>query len=296
MKLFAAIKSYIRRRFYIVGIGQRSDSRYNTITKASKNIKWLKYENYKKDWIADPFVYKVEDDVMTIFAEQMDSSTEKGKLVKIDISLPKMEILTINTMLELDTHLSFPIFLKYDDQTYVYPENYQSGALKIYKYNDKSGLLENPEVLINEPLLDAQIFEKDDYFYVMGVKYDSGTMDDTRHLYVWRSPSLFGQYTLLQVIHSEDNSERGAGKIFKYNDEYYRPVQDCNGDYGRKVIFKKLTFKDDKITETTVGSYLPSYKYPEGLHTFNEYNNFEIIDGFAYNIGNLVTYINRIRR
>ena len=127
MKLFAAIKSYIRRRFYIVGIGQRSDSRYNTITKASKNIKWLKYENYKKDWIADPFVYKVEDDVMTIFAEQMDSSTEKGKLVKIDISLPKMEILTINTMLELDTHLSFPIFLKYDDQTYVYPENYQSG-------------------------------------------------------------------------------------------------------------------------------------------------------------------------
>lgn len=296
MELFSIIKRYLTQRFYVVGIGRINHSRFNSTSRAGMHIKWLRYANFKQDWIADPFIFEVKEDRMTVFAEQMESATGKGKLVKIDLSLPKMRILRMDTILELDTHLSFPNFIKVSGNTYVYPENYQSGRFKIYEYNYETGRLENPIVLINEPLLDAQILEVGGVFYILSVKYSTGKLEDTRHLYIWKSTSLMGPYSLFQEIISEDNTERGAGQIISHNGEYYRPVQDCNGDYGRKVIFKKLSLENGKFKETAVGQYWPSAEYPEGLHTYNLSSEYEIVDGLAYSCGNILTYINRIRR
>lgn len=290
------LRSYLGRRFYIVGIRAKGSSRTESSSVAGSDIVWIKYPHYRKDWMADPFIYEENEKEITIFAEQMDSSIDKGKLVRLTVSLTDKNVTSKNDMLELDTHLSFPIFIKYQDGTYVYPENYQSGTLKIYKYNKATEKLEEPRVLINEPLLDTQIIEINGVFYAMGIKFETGSQEDTRRLYIWKAPTLFGPYKMFQEIVSEDNTERGAGRIVEIDGSYYRPVQDCNGDYGRKVIFKKLIFSNGKFSEISTGEYLPSKQYPEGLHTYNSLGKYEIIDGIAYNCGRIITYINRLRR
>ena len=46
--------------------------------------------------------------------------------MKVDVN--SFEVIEKHVMLELDTHLSFPIYIRDKGKYYVYPENYQSSG------------------------------------------------------------------------------------------------------------------------------------------------------------------------
>ena len=73
-----------------------------------------------------------------------------------------------------------------------------------------------------------------------------------------------------------------------------RPVQKCEGDYGRNVIFKEIIINDGIFQEEVIGNIFPTSSFPEGLHTFNTLNNTYVIDGMGYNVGNWMTYIKKL--
>ena len=175
-------------------------------------------------------------------------------------------------MLSLDTHLSFPIYLEENGMIYVYPENCQSGTLKIYEYDEKAKNLYNPQVIIADPLLDTQIVKIDGDFYAFGVKYQTGLQQDTKELYIYRAEELMGKYRCIQKIENLRCEERGAGAIFVEDNQLIRPAQCCEGGYGREVILYELNRDDDGFNEIEIGRVIPDKSAKTGgiLHTFNK--------------------------
>lgn len=283
---------------YCIGFLNCSELNLPTVERYGR-IKWV--ENPKGSWYADPFIYKNADCFMDVFVEEMNTSKHPagGVITKLRIDKNSYKVLDKKILLSLPTHLSFPIFINENGKTYVYPENYQSGSVIIYEYNEQRELLTNPRTIIDEPLLDTQIVKIGNEYYAFGVKYVTGLQEDTKILYIYKSHSLTGHYDLFQTITNTRCEERGAGIIFKdANGRIIRPAQCCEGGYGKAVIFYELDFVDGVFTETEIGRLEPNPKAKNGqvLHTFNQWGECCVIDGLRVYYPHLGKIYKKIRQ
>ena len=279
------LRAKLTSKYYIIGILPQDDININSEAPPGRNVNWIKFPNYKINWLADPFIIEHDSDSLTLFAEQWIDRLQKGIIVKLVISKKNYNICSLSSILELNSHLSFPIIYRENNILYVYPENYQGGNLKIYRYDYSTNKLVEPKVLVNAPLVDAQILKIDTTYYIFATKY-TGNDDSYKRLYIYKSSSLFGPYSQFQIIENSSKTERSAGLIFKKHDVIVRPVQDCRYSYGSAVIFKELRFKDGQFEESEIGSLLPHATHCMGLHTYNCKDTIVSIDGISYRFGN----------
>ena len=280
------IKQLLLRRGYHLGFidGPIGDIVYSS--KSYNKVKWVDLNGHRTSWFADPFIFNIEGNHIEVLVEEFEYSKNKGRLSHLLIKKDGLKLVAITPILELDTHLSFPAYIKIDNRTYVYPENYVSGGIKIYEYDHPSKKLVNPKEILREELVDAQLFEQNGAYYLMGVRHqnDRFTYNYTKDLYIYKSNSLFGEYSFYQKISNKRKEERGAGQLFYVGDKLIRPAQNCDGGYGVEVVFYEFTQGDDGyFKEVEVGRMSPGHnKYPFVLHTFNSMGKYHIIDGMGF--------------
>lgn len=282
---------------YNIGFLQ-TDSILNLIEgdKYNEEVIWVNRGAYKKGWIADPFILSIDQDSIIVLVEEWVDELSKGRLSKLIIDKNSYIVKSVKPILESQTHLSFPNIWKENDKVYVYPENYQSGGLYIYEYDFMNDSLIDKRLLVAEPLLDAQLVRINDIYYLFGIKESNGKLQNN-YLYIYKSQSLFGPYTIHQEIFNKEKKERGAGSIIESNGHLYRPAQCCENGYGKSLIFYQLELDSkEHFSEIEVGRMLPNPKgrYSEKLHTFNSYDNYVVIDGNEYNCQMLVNFYRRI--
>ena len=298
MGILKSLRKYFSEQAYYIGfllpdkMNLSDEERFNS-------IHWLDLNGYKDGWFADPFILSVSDNNVELFVEEWEYSKEKGRICLLDIKRDgdNFVLENITPILELDTHLSFPIIIEHEDKILVYPENYESGKLNIYEYDKDERMLINPITIINSPLLDTQIIKKGSVYYALGVEFVSGEQKDTKVLQVYSSESLYGPFKHVKTYINELCEERGAGDIFEIGGTLYRPVQCCEGDYGKAVIIKELSLEQDgKISQKEINRIAPIYssKYGKGLHTFNFKNDLYVIDGRDYRYRTLARSMRKI--
>lgn len=300
MTILHSLRSFLAERAYFIGflndkqLELPAAERFNAIS-------WLTTGGYKHGWFADPFFLTVSESKVELLVEEWEYDNTKGRLCMLDIERrgEKYKLQKVTPILTLDTHLSFPIYIKDESgELYFYPENYQSGSLKLYHFNRETRQLEQPISIISEPLLDTQIVKIDKHYYAMGViKNESKTHDYTRHLHIYKAEQLTGPYKLVQVIDNPLREERGAGHIYKHDGKLYRPAQCCEGDYGKAVIIYELQMDDaGRFTEKEVNRFEPVHgaRYGQGLHTFNLMNGLCVIDGKDFRRGLISRWIDKL--
>lgn len=248
------------------------------------SVRWIDSRDFDKEgWFADPFFLSMDNDSIVLLAEEFYYAINRGRLVKMTIRRSDYRLLDVKPILTLDTHLSYPIVWKDGQKTYIYPENYQGGALRLWEFDEDK--LTNPQVLINERLLDSQMVKIEDTYYIMGVKYVEGKWEETRTLYIYQSNKLKGPYQLIQIIQNDKNEERGAGQISQTDDgKILRPAQCCEGFYGKETIIYEMTLEDGQFEEKEISRVIPDRKHRNGLllHTFNKMNGMAVIDGLRW--------------
>ncbi len=279
--LAGCIKPSPYKSRYYVGLLRKEDVRLSDIERYSK-IRWIKTESLEDSWVADPFIYKVKAESIQIFVEQFFQG--KGRLVLLDVSLSTMEILCAKVILQLDTHLSFPYIWREGETLFIMPENVENGNLRIWKFNESTSHLEDPQVLIDVPLEDAQLCKIGNQYFIMGVRYvHNDYFDCTRNLEIYKADSLFGRYQHIQTIHNPLRLERGAGTVWQEGDTFIRPAQNCEDGYGTSLLFYRMKFEADRFSETLEFEYRPDKEHPRSraFHTYNEKDGYVVIDGNA---------------
>ncbi len=124
------IGNYLRRYKWDIGIASKEEGH------SYDNEKWdFHIVKAPKDrWFADPFLLDVTDEEIIILAEEYEHKLAKGRLAKLIIDKKSYKLKSYKIILELPTHLSFPIYYRKDDKIYIYPENSESGKCTLYLY------------------------------------------------------------------------------------------------------------------------------------------------------------------
>lgn len=257
-------------------------------------VEWLKH-SYKDRFFADPFVYSWGDKEIIVFVEELEFDKPVGRLTELVVDAKTKKLLYKYTLLELDSHLSYPAIIRRDGEVLVCPENGTTGKLTLYKYDKESHLLQSVGVVIEEGLADATIRKVGDTYYMFATKVPNVQED----LYLYKSERFDGGYEEIGLVSQGREHSRPAGDLFEVKGDLYRPAQNCSKCYGGAVeIMKSSMTVEHKYEEEYSFSLNPaSFRYNLGLHTINFYEGGCVIDGYGYLypiIGRLLHFVRRV--
>lgn len=267
------------------------------------NFIWLKHK-YTDRWFADPFILSVDEKQIVVLVEEFRYDNPVGRIAKLIIGRHSYELLSMEVLLDLPTHLSFPFIYRKGDSVYIIPENSQSGASYIYKYDINSDTLGVIKAIVRTPLTDATICNYKNREYLVATKLPNPNGNEML-VFEWNDDELKAETDNYHVIRFSGDYARNAGAVFEYNGIIVRPAQDCNKVYGGGVVFHSFSpnEKDDSNFERFVSLYPQSFVYNQGIHTFNQLADLAVVDGRGFYkpfLGRIVYYLfslyNTVRR
>lgn len=251
-------------------------------------IHWLKIP--KDRWYADPFILEVGESEIEILVEEYIYKINKGRLARLVIDRSNYSILSSTVVLEQETHLSFPAIYRDNDGVFVYPENNEGGTLSAYQYSE--GKLLFRSILINEPLVDSVHKEIEGKHYIFATKMTGTEDENDRTLFIYQADNFWGPYVLFQKEFSDTSICRGAGDIIENNGKLIRPAQNCEGGYGKEVIFNAVVMRGDAFEFSEIKRIGPKGGFCcNGIHTYNQYKGIVVIDGLGYRRGLISKFI-----
>ena len=237
---------------------------------------------YHDRFFADPFILKVTDEDIVVFAEECLFENPKGCIVELIIDKSTKRLKQRYLLLETDSHLSYPAILFCEGKVYVYPENGRSGKLNAYIFDEDNHKLTKPESILDEAVADSTIVESEGRFYLVATKYP----ETLEKAFLFMADSFKGPYIQHNEIPVSTNRRfsRPAGNFFNLNGNIYRPAQDCENYYGAGLSIMKISsLKDQSLEEKyEFGVYPQSFRYNLGMHTINFQQGYCVIDGCGY--------------
>jgi hypothetical protein len=194
--------------------------------------------NSESLFLADPF-FIIENDSIYLFVENQ----EKNKAANIDLFIiTDSLILHKGTVFDPPYHTSYPQVFNYKGEFYMLPESKRSNNLILYKANNFPYEWSISDTLIkNVRLKDATLMINDDYNVIF-------TCNDDLELFMYCSNDLFSGWEECENYTKYFGNEvRPAGRIFKYNDKTFIPMQNLKLGYGTSVSLYEIIIKNNSI-------------------------------------------------
>lgn len=248
-----------------------------------RNKNWIFVENPEEGWAADPFLFKYNDRVF-LFAEIMSYRTGKGYIGCCEWNGEGFG--TWRKVIKEEWHLSYPNVFEWNGKIYMLPEQYQSGEIALYEclrfptewkrlsplkdggqYVDSTVLFQNGEAWLFTLRMNSK-------------KHSEGKLLRAKLF----SPEQLGTFEIIDALGGL--YKRPGGHFLLCNGKTYRVAQNCDGEYGRGLVFYLVNKCDDigyqeeeekRIYSGTVVDGMEGRKYI-GIHTYNRCGDMEVID------------------
>ncbi|WP_273534146.1 glucosamine inositolphosphorylceramide transferase family protein [Prevotella aurantiaca] len=293
MLLKTFIKKLTNERW---NIGFIQNSTNDIINGHDIEVKWI-IHNFKDSWFADPFILDVTDKEITLLVEEFYKPIGKGRIAKLIIDRITNVLIKRDIILELPTHLSFPLIIRKDNKVedfikdidteiesstepfvYLLPENGESGHLYIYKYFIKTNQIIRLHCILNEAVEDAVPIkiDKNSYLFCTPRENPNGNV---LHVYKWSCIEKL--FLFKKEIYLEENTARMSGSFFYYKDILIRPTQECNTQYGHAVTLQETDITNFSFIEVRK-IYSVHPKLNIGCHTFNSYKGIIVTDALGF--------------
>lgn len=243
---------------------------------------WTLVKNPKGGWAADPFLF-AHHGVIYLFAEIMSYRTGRGY-----IGYCRYEgggFGSWEPAIKEKWHLSYPNVFAWMGKIYMLPEQYQSGEIALYECVDfPSGWKRLAPLAKNGQYVDSTILFREDKAWLFTLCMNPEKHSEGEFL----RAELFSEKELgkFEVIDEAGGLyRRPGGQFLTRNDKVYRVAQNCEGGYGRGLVFYSVERCDGggyRETECrradvkVIGSVKGNGYW--GIHTYNECNGLEVID------------------
>lgn len=271
MKLRKAFLSLLEE---IWTVGIVDSSLREIIDGAELKIHVIKHP-YQDRWFADPFVLDVSEYQIELLVEEFYFPLCRGRIAKLTIDRKSYELLNVVTILELDTHLSFPAIIRKEGAIYIYPENSASGRLTLYSYNPQTNECTPISSLVDEPLTDAIIYSPENDAPILF----STKVPTMQHYLLGIYKKSGNNFVFSKNYQFKDRISRGAGDFFCIDNKLYRPAQEFKKWYGRGLSIQKVDMKNGEWFFTEIRRIRSNVKgFKDGIHTLNSYNNITVVD------------------
>ena len=257
-------------------------------------INWLPI-NKRFLFKADPFGIKDGQEI-TILFENYDYKNAKGAISFIKIKNNKIR--EIKEVMNEKFHMSYPYLIKHKRNIYCVPETSEANNVYLYQAIEFPNKWEKVKTIIeNISLIDPTIFKYNNYWWLLSTR--SGKYPNTK-LYIWYAKDLLGSWTQhpSNPVKVDIQSSRPAGTPFIYQNQLYRPAQDCSLEYGKGVVINKITeLTPQRFKEEIFAKVEPdkNSSFKDGLHTLSSLGEITIVDGKRY-VFSHAFFISRIKK
>lgn len=237
-------------------------------------IRWVKHK-YKDRFFADPFLYKVDEIYYYILVEEYPYYTNIGHISLLKVNKKSMKLVSKKVVLKEKWHLSYP-FVCGDK---IIPEAYRSGCATEYEFDGEK--TSNPRQFFQKGLIDQTIISKDGNDYLFSADKEKPLA--LLNIYHKKTNDQDWSEHYLNPVKDNIKTSRPGGKFFWWNGNLYRPVQDSEERYGRRIRIMQVeelsetNFKEKEVVSFSSDDNPP---YNLGLHTFNVENGFIVVDGY----------------
>ena len=293
MSLKTQIKKLTAERW---NVGFIQNSTEDIINGKTIDVKWIIHK-YKNSWFADPFVLEVTEKEIILLVEEFYRPINKGRISKLTIDRATNVLLKCDIILELPTHLSFPLIIRKESnledfikdidaeyespvEPYVYllPENGESGHLYIYKLFPKSNKIIRLCSVLDKAVEDAVPIKINEHLYLFCTPRENPN-GSVLHIYKWSYKGK--QFEFLKEISFKENIARMSGSFFSYKNKLIRPTQECNFQYGHAVTLQETDITDFSFKEIR-RLYSVHPRLNIGCHTFNSYKGVTVTDALGF--------------
>lgn len=251
-------------------------------------------KNSFRYWRADPFLFEHNGETY-IFAELFDRLKGKGKIGVAKIKNGKCGKFKI--CLDLPWHLSYPCVYKQNNEIYMVPECARSGKITVYKSKNFPYEWEEAYVLYEGAGVDTTPVQIEGHPF--GFFTTLKTKDNKKNNCLYYIDNESKQAKLLI---ENDLTVRSAGLIFNLGNRLLRPSQDCEITYGGGLYFKEMVslpfkeYSEKKFLRIDASDIHVDQcsTYYNGIHTYNQTKQYEIID-LSYDVKkNIQFFLRRV--
>ena len=231
-------------------------------------------KNQKNHWNADPFGYE-KNGSLFLFTELYDCKKEIGRIACSLISDSNYNDTRI--IIKNNKHMSYPSVFKQNDKVFLMPENSQDGELNVYDITES---LFEPilvkTILVSNEVVDCTIGFFDKNIILIGYS------EQKKSLFFGELTEKFELKSALSFLPFSKKT-RPAGSFLQ---GHIRPAQNNENKYGESICFYKSSYsKNEGFSENLLKTItskdimlLDTNIKPQKIHTYNETENFEIID------------------
>jgi hypothetical protein len=289
----ALIRALFTRVQWGVGIISSLDLNPRAKTEL-KSVRWLPDDGRNSFGMADPF-FRLSGDDIVVLAETMTLKEQRGVIVASRVNRERAVSAGI-AIEEKGVHLSYPYLFEWNGQLYCVPEQWESGAIVLYRAIDFPCRWERAgTILSGVNAADPTLFRFGSHWWLAYTEvrprlFRSGRrrrtpLDSVSRLTLWYASEPTGPWVphALNPVKIDPRSSRGAGSPFYYHGMLIRPTQDCSVDYGAKIVFNRIvTLTPTQFEETSIGELRPdpASPYAGGVHTISCEGNIAVIDGW----------------
>lgn len=246
------------------------------------SVKFHIIKNTWRYWCADPHLFEYEG-CTYVFAELYDRVLRRGVIGCCMIS--ENGYTPWKIVLKMPWHLSYPHVFEKDGDIYMIPESYVGKEIALYRAKEFPYKWEKVRTLKDNFIsVDSTLFTYKEkvWLHTLHLENEHALFE----LFSVEEGELCGNPLQIAV---DDANKRPAGKLFLYNGKLYRPAQDCTDSYGCALNFYEvINVANDAYEEVLTAKISPKEicsdfpDVPQGIHTYNQSEKYEIIDLKSY--------------
>ena len=226
---------------------------------------------------ADPFPF-VKDGRTYLFLEELPYRRGKGHIAVVEID-PERGAGEPVEVLRRDYHLSYPFVFEWKGEVYLLPETAGDRKVQIFRCVSFPDAWEEDRVLLEGVnAVDATLAEVDGRWW-MFVNIGAPGAGNWDELHLYHAETPLGPWTphRRNPVRSDCRAARPAGRLFRWQDQLYRPAQNCSGTYGAAIALHRiLRLTPDAYTEEHVADLVPDWA--ERAHTLNTGTGLHVVD------------------
>ncbi|CAN1503086.1 GH43_XynB-like domain containing protein [Rhabdaerophilaceae bacterium] len=241
---------------------------------------WLSDDGLR--YYADPVLWD-EGGRTYLFVEEFDYALGRGLISYTELDDQGRACFTPRPVITRKGHLSYPLMFRHEGEIYMMPENAQEGHLPLYRASRFPEEWQELAPLIGGiGLHDATLLAYEDAWWLLANEArEGGSSWDCLCLYKSRTPlGPFEPHPGNPVL-VDTRAARSAGPVFRTGaGELIRPVQNCEGGYGRALSFARI----DQLGQAGFSQHLlgepirPRSSGISGLHSYSRSSRLEAID------------------
>ncbi len=231
------------------------------------------------EW-ADPFPLRMADRDL-VFVEEYVRAARRGRLAVVELDDSKRGWRSVETILDLPTHLSYPFVFEWEGAWYLLPEQANTGGLQLYVAEEFPVSWRWHSTLLDLPAADATIAQIDGRWWMFAsMALDDGIAADELHLFHAETP--LGPWTAhdRNPVVSDVRTARSGGRLEQRDGAWYRVAQDGEVAYGHSIAIVRIDRIDlAGYAETVVDVIRPDWA-PDiiATHTINSADGLTAVD------------------